>query len=93
MTLMQRMDTRVHRKTKTVEIYLELEDTYGLGDFLRAARAKNIAVLDVERDSEGERSTGIQSYMATLHLPKRRVQTEVTEELSQLDCIAYIYII
>lgn len=93
MTLMQRLDSRVHRKTKTIDIYLELEQGYTLGDFLRATREKDIDVFDVEKDSVGEQNTGIYTFMATLKPRKRRVQTDVVDELMQLPCVSYIYIV
>jgi putative Mg2+ transporter-C (MgtC) family protein len=93
MTLMQRLDTQVHRKTKTIDVYLELEQGYTLGDFLRATREQGIGVFDLEKDSINEQHTGIPTYMATLKPNKRRVQTEVVEELMQLPCISYMYIV
>ena len=93
MTLMQRLDAQVHRKTKTIDIYLELEKGYTLGNFLQAARERNIDVFDVERDAFGEQNTGISIFMATLKPKKRRVQTEVIEELQTLPCVSYIYIV
>ncbi len=93
MTLMQRLDAQVHRKTRTIDIYLELEKGYTLGNFLQAARERNIDVFDVERDAFGEQNTGISIFMATLKPKKRRVQTEVIEELQTLPCVSYIYIV
>ena len=93
MTLMQRLDAQVHRKTKTIDIYLELEKSYTLGNFLQAARERNIDVFDVERDAFGEQNTGISIFMATLKPKKRRIQTEVIEELQTLPCVSYIYIV
>ena len=93
MTLMQRLDAQVHRKTKTIDIYLELEKGYTLGNFLQAARERNIDVFDVERDAFGEQNTGISIFMATLKPKKRRIQTEVIEELQTLPCVSYIYIV
>ena len=44
MTLLQRMDNRMHRNAKVLEVYIELNKELSLGDFLREVRSRDIEV-------------------------------------------------
>ena len=90
MTLLQRMDNRMHRNNKVIEIYVELEKDYPLGDFLRDVRAREIEVRDTMREQEGELEGGLRAYFSTLKLQKRQNHLDVIEDLRQLPGISCI---
>ena len=89
MTLLQRLDNRLHRKTRTVEVYVELDKEMPLGDFLRALRDKDLDVQDVQRES-GATESGNRAYIATLKSIRRRNHVEVADEVRELPGIAYL---
>lgn len=84
MTMLQKMDNKMHRKTKTLEIYVELDKTYPLADFLRDVRAKDIEVRDTMREQEAETDDDSRAYFTTLKLQKRQNHVEVIDELRTL---------
>ena len=90
MTLLQKMDNKMHRNNKVIEIYVELEKNYPLGDFLRDVRAKEIEVRDTMREQEGEMEGGVRAYFSTLKLQKRQNHLEIIDELRQLSGVACI---
>ena len=90
MTLLQKMDNRMHRNNKVIEIYVELKKTYPLGDFLRDVRARDIEVRDTMREQDGELEDGIRAYFSTLKLQKRQNHLEVIDDLRQLPGISCI---
>ena len=81
MTLLQKMDNKMHRKTKTIEIYVELDKAYALGDFLRDVRAKDIEIRDTMREHDAETEEGTRAYVSTLKLQKRQHHLEVIDQL------------
>ena len=81
MTLLQKMDNKMHRKTKTIEIYVELDKAYALGDFLRDVRAKDIEIRDTMREHDAETEEGARAYVSTLKLQKRQHHLEVIDQL------------
>lgn len=89
MTLLQRLDNRLHRKTRTVEVYVELDKEMPLGDFLRALRDMDLDVQDVQRES-GATESGNRAYIATLKSIRRRNHVEVADEVRELPGIAYL---
>ena len=84
MTMLQKMDNNMHRNTKTMEIYVELDRSYPLGDFLRDVRAKDIEVRDTMREQDTDTEDGIRAYFTTLKLQKRGNHLDVIDNLRTL---------
>ena len=88
MSGMQELDSRVHRKAKTVEVFLELDRETSLGEFLREAQEKKLDVRDVQRESGGE--NGTRAYIATIKVEKRRNLVELSEEVKELPGVVFL---
>lgn len=91
MTLLQKMDNRMHRRTKTVEVYMEVASTVTLGELLRSIRESDYEVQDVQRDSSLETdNNGNRAYIALLKAQKRCNHIEIVERLRQMPGVAYV---
>ena len=91
MTLLQRWDNRMHRKTKTVEVYIEISRELSLGDLLRELRERDMEVQDVQRESGLETDgSGNRAYMATLKTKVRRIHAEIVEDVRMLPHVVYV---
>jgi putative Mg2+ transporter-C (MgtC) family protein len=88
MTLLQRMDNRMHRSTKVFEVYLELEDGVVLGDLLRQLRAMDLEVRDVQRETDNEE--GVRAYTATLKAQKRKNHIELLNRLRDIKGVSCV---
>lgn len=88
MTGLQELDARVHRKAKTVEVFLELDRETSLGEFLREAQDRNLDIRDVQRESGGE--NGTRAYIATVKVQKRRNLTELSEEVREIPGVVFL---
>ena len=88
MTLLQRLDNRMHRKVKSIDVYLELKPGASMGDSLRGVRELELEIQDVHRepgsDSEGR------AYVATLKAQRRRYPMEIAENARQLPGIEFL---
>lgn len=87
-TVMQGLDTRVHSKAKTLEVYIELAREVSLGDFLRSAQKKGFDVRDVQRESGGE--NGSRAYIATMKVQKRRNLVALSDEIRELPGVVFL---
>ena len=90
MTLLQKMDNRMHRSTKVLEVYVELSDELALGDFLRQVREKGIEVRDTARENDSERNDGIRAYFTTLKLQQRQNHIDVIGDIRKLPGVIYL---
>ena len=82
MALLQRMDSKMHRKTKRLDVYFELDSSCSLGDFLRTARQLELEVSNLER--EGQTDASVRCYTVTLHSASRRNHAELMEKLQDI---------
>lgn len=89
MTLLQRMDNRLHRRSRRLEAYIELS-TISLGDFLRTMREADIDVSDVQREYEEESTDGVRAYIATLKGKKRQNHTELMEKVLAIPGVEFV---
>jgi len=90
MTLLQKMDDRMHRKNRVMEVYLELSSDISLGDFLRQVRQQDIEVNDVQREQDSDADTGIRAYIALMKTKKRSSHVDIMERLQSIRGVVYI---
>ena len=90
MTLLQKMDNKMHRKAKVLEIYVELDNTCALGDFLREVRNKEIDIRDTMREHDSENDDGIRAYFSTLKLQKRMSHIEVIDSIRSIPGVVHL---
>ena len=90
MTVMQRMDLRLHRKGTSLDVYIELPKDTTLGDFMRKAQEVDIDVTNIERDSISVSDSGIHSYILTVQGKKRRLLKDYLEMIRAIDCVTYV---
>ena len=67
-TLLQRFDNNMHRKSRQMEIYFELAENVTLGDFLRSVREQDVEIYNVQREQDDASS---RAYIASLKAQKR----------------------
>ena len=90
MTLLQRMDNSMHRNAKVLEVYVELDKSLSLGDFLRAVREREIEVHHTQRDQDSEPENGVRAFITTMKLQKRQNHVEVIDELQTIPGVVYL---
>lgn len=89
MTLLQRMDNKLHRRSRRLEAYIELSGI-SLGDFLRTMREAEIEVSDVQRESGEEETDGVRAYVATLKGQKRQNHQELLEKVLEVPGVVFV---
>ena len=89
MTLLQKFDKKLHRRSKQLEAYIELS-SISLGDFLRTMREENVEVSDVQREYGEEESDGVRAYIATLKGKKRLSHTELMEKILAIPGVEFV---
>ena len=90
MTLLQKLDNRMHRSTKVLEIYVELSKECALGDFLRQVRDMGIDVRETIRETDPDAEDGVRAYFVILRLQQRQQHMEVIDTIRQVPGILCI---
>ena len=89
MTLLQKMDNKLHRRSRQLEAYIELS-SISLGDFLRTMRDSGIEISDVQRESGEEESDGVRAYVATVKGKKRQNHQELMEKILSIPGVNFV---
>ena len=90
MSLLQRMDDRMHTKTKRIDIYFEVTEEVGLGGFLREIGDRNMEASNLQKESSIHTQTGVNAYCATLKTKKRSNHLDILEDLQKIPGIVYL---
>jgi len=86
-TLLQKMDNRMHSKTKYVDLYIELDKGITLGDLLRDLRSREYEVSNIQREQNEESS---RAYLMNVKVKKRRPHWEIIEDIRGISGVIYL---
>lgn len=89
MTLMQHMDSKMHRKSRSLDIYFEMSSNVPLGDLLRYVHNNSFEIADIQKEPYMDLDDGVRAYTATIKVKKRRLQEELLEEFMQAEGVIY----
>ena len=93
-TVMHKMDIELVRRSRAMELYMELLDSSHIYRVLDFYKRNNIVVtyMEVTRPKFGneEQAEGKVGLLFTLLLPKRRVHYEIISAIGELDYVKYI---
>ncbi len=87
-TMLQRMDSRLHKNSNRVEIYVELTPQLTLGDFLKSVRESGMEVNNVQREHGGE--SGTRAYIAAIKSRKRQNHQQILDVVMDIPGVSYI---
>lgn len=93
MTLMQKMDNRVHRKTKDFDLFVELTPALSFGNFLKEMRRLEIEVAEVQKEPSTDAESGNRAYLLAMHTKDRRLHIDVLEEIQAIEGVSYTELI
>ncbi len=89
MTLLQKMDNRMHSMAKRIDVYVELDKNVLLGDFLRLVRQRNLNISNVQRENSSAKEEVVRAYSATLIAQQRYKHTELLEQLLEIPGVVF----
>jgi hypothetical protein len=84
------MDDKMHRRSRTMEVYVELTSALSLGDLLRAVRAMEIEVGDIQREQEPDTDEDVRAYVIVMKIKKRNSHTETLEAIGAMEGVSYL---
>lgn len=90
LTILQRMDNRMRSSTRSFELYVEMEETVPLGDFISGIREMELEMTDVQFEAAGGTERGIRSFVATMQSQKRRNHIQIVENISRIQGVVRV---
>ncbi|MBP3411823.1 MAG: MgtC/SapB family protein [Oscillospiraceae bacterium] len=87
LTLLHLWDGRIHRNTRSLDVYIELESDLSLGEFLRRFRESPLSISGLQIE-QGTRSAGV-SFFATVKSKKKMDHQILLDELRSIEGIRF----
>ena len=81
LTVLSILDSKMHKKTRCFEVYVELEPEVSLGMFLDSVRSKSIAIEDIQMEQSREPESGHRCFMMVVITRRRLGPGELMDQL------------
>ncbi|MBE6927999.1 MAG: MgtC/SapB family protein [Ruminococcaceae bacterium] len=89
LTLLHIWDKHMRNKSRSIDIYIELEKGISLGEFLRNAREAEITFSSVQLEHESVGRNGSLSFFATVKSKKRGNHLELMKKIRELNGVLF----
>lgn len=90
LTVLHFLEARVNRKTRVVEVYIELLETTPLGDFIRSVRELELEIEGIQFEHDSALEDGTRALITTLKAKKRRDHILLMEDLRNLEGVVHV---
>lgn len=90
LTVLQRWDDKMHGSAKVLEVYVELSESIGVGEWLRSIRELDVEVESVQFEHDAALDDGARAIIATLHMKQRRNHADLIKEIRKIEGVAYL---
>ena len=90
LTALQSWDNRMHRNSKMIEVYMELEPAVSLGVFMNEVRKLDLEINNLQMDQDGSLDGENRSFIMTLKSPKKRNHEELFRVIRKIQGVAYL---
>lgn len=90
LAVMQRWDSRMHRNSRFVEVYVELSPAVNLGAFMHSIRELGLEIDSLQMEHENALEEGVRSFIMTLKSKEKRNHAELFERIRSVEGVAYL---
>lgn len=84
LTVLSALDSKMHKKSRCFEVYVELEPDMSLGMFLDGVRSKGIAIEDVQMESARNPEGGRRCFLIVVITRRRLGPGELMDQLREI---------
>ena len=89
LTLLQRMDNRLHRNARFLEVYIEFTDKTSIGELMRSIRELDFEITSMELENAIPED-GSRAIIAALKAQKRGDHAKLLEKIRKIEGIVYL---
>ena len=90
LTVLHLFEAQINRKTKMLEIYIEVRDDLPLRNLITGLRSLNVDIEDIKFEQDASVSEGVRAFIITLTLGHRRDHLRLLESIREIDGIVHI---
>lgn len=90
LTVLQRIDNRMRRKTRVAEVYVELSEQALFGRFLRHARDNGIEISNIQTEHDDNLTEKTFAFVATLKGKQKQSHEAILYTMRSVEGVVYI---
>ena len=89
LTLLQRMDNRLHRNARFLEVYIEFSEKTSIGELMRSIRELDFEITSMQLENAIPED-GSRALIAALKAQKRGDHAKLLEKIRKIEGIVYL---
>lgn len=93
LTVLHQWDFFMRSRTRVVDIYVELDQTFPLGAFIRNARDRDLQLSNIQREHDSGYGDEVLALIATVKGKKKMNQEELVRVLRKIEGVKYLEIL
>ena len=93
LTVLHECDYYMRRRTRVVDVYIELDQSVSLGKFIRTLRERDLEVSNIRREHDTAYGEEVLSFTATVKGQKKTNQAELVRILKKQEGVKYLEIL
>lgn len=90
LTLLQVLEAHVNRKTRVLEVYVELQDSMPIGKFIRSLRSLNVEIEEIQFEQEAATDDDARALILTLKSACRRDHIQFVNDMRKIEGLVHI---
>ena len=90
LTILQRLDNRVHKRIRVLELYVELENTVPLSAFLQSLRELELKLEHIQFEPEACLETGSRAVVVTLKSKKAEDHVLLRKKIQNIPGVVHL---
>ena len=89
LTVLHNWDYRMRSRTKVVDLYIELKESYTLGSFIRSARSADLELGNIQREEEAYGNRGQTCFIVTVQSRNKKRGQELLRIVQDMEEVSY----
>ena len=90
LTVLHEMDYFLHSRTRTLDAYIELDNTITLGKFIRNIRDQGLEISNIQREHDLAYDNPVISFTATIKGQRKTHQDELIRLIRKMEGVKYL---
>ena len=90
LTVMHGWDNRMHRNSKFLEIYVELNANINLGTFMREIRELGLEIESIQMEHDDVLEDGVRSFILTLKTKEKKNHDVLFSSIRAIEGVSYL---
>lgn len=90
LTLLRRLDSRVHKRVRTLDLYIELQSSVRIGEFLQHLRDLELVPQELQFEPSSRTDLEIRGVLLTLKSRKFVDHVQLRDKICSIDGVVYL---